>query len=117
MNPRWMKKIRPLVGVLLCAVAALIASLVFEARPYRVFVPLGFVLVVLALAARYGMAVSVYGSLIAALIFARFLYHPIGSLRVDSEAARANLGWMVLGGIALSYLLLTPKELGPPKKH
>jgi hypothetical protein len=53
---------------------------------------------------RYGIAVGVIGSLLSAAIFATMLFSPVGSFRVTDHAARQNLAWMVLGGIALSYL-------------
>jgi hypothetical protein len=40
------------------------------------------------------------------LIFAHLLYAPLHSFAVDDKTARASLAWMVLGGIAIPYLLL-----------
>lgn len=93
------------MGVLFSAAAALGASLLFAAQPWRVFVPLAFVVVLVVLASRYGMAVAVLGSVLTAIIFAHFLFSPVGSLRVESSAARTNLAWMVLASVAVSYLL------------
>jgi K+-sensing histidine kinase KdpD len=93
------------MGVLFSAAAALGASLLFAAQPWRVFVPLAFVVVLVVLASRYGLAVAVIGSALTAIIFAHFLFSPVGSLRVESSAARTNLAWMVLTSIAVSYLL------------
>jgi K+-sensing histidine kinase KdpD len=97
---------KPLAGLLLCVTAALAISAFSAPREWRLFVPLAFVIVIMLLAARYGLFVSVFGSITAALIFAYFLYAPLGSFRVESQAERSNLGWMMLSSIALSYLLL-----------
>lgn len=105
MLPRLPKPVATVVGVLLCGASAIVSAMLLVARPSRVIVPLAFVLVVVLLAMRYGSAVGVFGSLVSAFIFAYFLYPPLHSFRVESEAARANLGWMVLGGVALPFLL------------
>lgn len=60
--------------------------------------------VLLVLAVRYGMAVGVVGSIISAVIFAHVLYSPLGSWHVTDHMARQNLAWMILGGVALSFL-------------
>lgn len=82
--------------------------MIFAGRPSRVFVPLLFVAVLIHLSYRYGVLVSVIGSAIAALIFARFMYTPIGSYGIENATAKANLGWMILGAICVSYLLFPP---------
>lgn len=101
---------RPVLGVLLCSAAAVGAAAGVAHRPWRVFVPFVFVVIIVLLATRYGMAVSVLGSAATALIFAYFLFPPLRSFRVDDSVARANLAWMLLGSIALSFLLLDPKN-------
>jgi hypothetical protein len=99
---------RPLnvvIGTLLSAVFASILTLLFHRSTLRGFLPLAFVVVLVLLSRKFGVGVSLTGSLIAAIIFAAFLFPPLGSARVESEAARANLGWMVLCAVAVSYLL------------
>jgi len=105
------------IGVALSAVAALSVALLFARVSRSATLPLIFAVVQVAIAARFGVKVSVLGSLSAAAIFASILYSPTGSLAVENPAARANLAWMVLVSIALSYLLLPDKEnpKGPHK--
>ena len=100
--------LRTLTGLLVVLAAALIAAGLFSHSNFRLFVPLGFVVVLIALAARFGVMVSVLGSLLAAMIFAQRLYEPAGSLRVEQLAARENLAWMILAAVSLSYLLFPP---------
>lgn len=102
---------RTIVGVLLSTAAAFITAFIFAGRPSRVFIPLLFVFVLIAFAARYGVLVSVIGSALTALIFARYMYAPIGSLGIESAAAKANLGWMMLCAITVSYLLFPPSNI------
>ncbi len=71
-------------------------------------VPLAFVVLVVAAAVRFGALVGICGSLLGAAIFARYLFPPLGSLRVEDHVARANIGWMLLAGISLSYLFSAP---------
>jgi K+-sensing histidine kinase KdpD len=97
-------RFRPLVGVFISVVAALSLAYAFAGRELKFVLPLWFVAVLFLLALRYGMAVGVFGSLISAAIFAYVLFHPVGSWRIDSQIARQNLAWMILGGVALSYL-------------
>jgi len=105
MAQHYTKALRITVGVLLSGAAAFAASLMFATRSWRIFIPLGFVVVLVVLAARYGVAVSVIGSVLTATIFAHYLFSPVGSLQVESETARTNLAWMVLAAISVSYLL------------
>lgn len=70
--------------------------------------PLAFSVFLLAIAVVFGMRAGVIGSVLAAVVFAAFLFSPIGSVRVSSETARSNLGWMLLIGVAFSFLFAPP---------
>ncbi|MFB3917851.1 MAG: DUF4118 domain-containing protein [Terriglobales bacterium] len=103
-----LKITKPIAGVLLCAAAALPTAAFTAAHPWHGFVPLGFVVVIVFLSARYGVLVSLFGSAAAALVFAYF-YSPLGSLRVQDPMERNSLAWMLLGSIVLSFLLWPPQ--------
>jgi len=103
--------LRTLTGLFLAVAAAFIAAGLFSHSSFRLFVPLGFVFVLMVLAARFGLIVSVLGSLVAAIVFAHRLYLPIGNIQVEPAAARASLGWMILAAVALSYLLFPPRTV------
>ncbi|MFZ0706595.1 MAG: DUF4118 domain-containing protein [Candidatus Korobacteraceae bacterium] len=98
------EKLRASVGLLLVTAAACGLAQLFAGHEEKVFLPLWFVAVLVALAVRYGIAVGVVGSLLSAAIFATMLFSPLGSFRIGDKVARQNLAWMVLGGVALSYL-------------
>jgi K+-sensing histidine kinase KdpD len=108
---------RPITGALLSLITALVTTKVFFHSQLRVLVPLGFVVVLVALSSRFGSIVSIVGAVLSAMVFAYFLFPPLFSLRVEDPAARANLSWMVLSAIALSYLLFPPRKnpLGPSR--
>src|SRR5437867_3658620 len=52
----------------------------------------------------WGRVAGVLATATAALVFAFVLFNPVRSWIVNDDAARTNLGWMMLGGTALSYL-------------
>jgi K+-sensing histidine kinase KdpD len=116
MSQRVTNAVRIGIGVLLSAAAAMAASLLFAAQPWRVFVPLAFVVVLVVIASRYGLTVAVIGSVLTAIIFAHFLFSPVGSMHVESNAARTNLAWMVLASIAVSFLLFPSHRIGNRKR-
>jgi K+-sensing histidine kinase KdpD len=101
--------LRALTGLFLALAAAFIAAGLFSHSNFRLLVPLGFVFVLIVLSARFGLIVSVLGSLLAAVVFAHRLYPPLGSIRVEQVAARESLGWMILAAVVLSYLLFPPQ--------
>lgn len=110
------KFLRTTTGVLLSVAAALLASLIFSGRQVNAILPLAFVVLLVLLSARFGVAVSVIGSAFTAIIFAHFIYAPVGSWRIDSAAERANIAWMILGAICLSYLLFPSAEINKRKR-
>lgn len=99
-----------LIGTLLCASLALVMSLIFSTTSVRATLPLLFIAVLFVAAMRYGAMSGIFGGLVAALIFAYFLFTPIGSFRVERSPARDNLGWMLLVGIPVSYFVATSRE-------
>lgn len=102
--------INTLIGILLCASAAALAAYFFHGSSANSTLPLIFLGVVTAVALRFGIAAGVIGSLASAAIFAVFLYRPAGSLAVANTSARDSLGWMLLGGVVLSYLFAPQKS-------
>lgn len=102
--------IRLSVGLAISLVTALAFAHVFVGKDSRSAVPLWFILVLYALARRYGVAVGIVGSLLCAAIFAHFLFDPLGSWHVGDAAARRNLVWMIAGATVASYLLIPPSS-------
>ncbi len=93
-----------LIGSLLCAAGAGLASLVAAGYSWRAFVPLMFTCVLLLIALFFGARAGIIGTVLAAAIFTAFLFRPPGRVGLMDEAARANLGWMLLIGIGFSFL-------------
>jgi integral membrane sensor domain MASE1 len=58
----------------------------------------------LAVAARFGATTGILSSVFSAIVLAYFVFSPVHSLQVADATARSNLGWLLLGGISLSFL-------------
>lgn len=97
------------IGTLLCASAALTLALIFNQTRLELVLPLICLAIVVAVAARFGVATGVLGSIVSALLLAYFVYAPEHSIRVADSEARASLSWLLLGGISLSFLF-TPRR-------
>jgi K+-sensing histidine kinase KdpD len=95
-------------GALLCGGAAVATSAVASGHAWQAWAPLMFSAVLLLVALCYGMRAGILGTLLAGLIFAVFLFEPRGTYHVGNGAARANLAWMLLIGIAFSFLFAPP---------
>jgi hypothetical protein len=98
------------VGGLVCALAALGFAAAADGHAWKNLAPLIFTAVLLITAAVFGARAGILGTVLAALIFAGFLFGPVGSIQVTNESARANLGWMLLIGIGFSFLFAPPSS-------
>ncbi len=93
------------MGTVLSAILAALLTFLFHHSTLRGILPIAFIVVLVLLSRQFGFGVSLAGSLSAAIIFALFLFPPLGSTRVENDAARMNIAWMILGAVAVSYLL------------
>jgi K+-sensing histidine kinase KdpD len=105
------------IGTLLCASVSLILALVFRRSHFELTLPLIVLAIVIAVAARFGVATGVLGSVVSAFLLAYFVYAPHHSLRVASPDARANLSWLLLGGISLSFLFTPRRGMAGKQEH
>lgn len=105
-------KVVSAIGILICAWSAALLAFLFHGTTSKAIVPVAFLSVVVLVSIRFGIVSGVLGSVVAALIFATFLYAPLGSPQIASKSARSNIAWIVLGGITISYLLGTPTSGG-----
>lgn len=104
----FLRRADSLVGGLICGVAALGFCAISAGHPWKTVVPLAFCIVLLAVAFVFGARAGILGTVLAALVFAAVLFAPLGSIRVASETARSNLGWMLLIGVSFSLLFAPP---------
>ncbi len=99
------------LGAAVSTLAAACFTLVCHASSFRSLVPLVFLGVIVLVAMWFGRAAGMLSTISAALIFAGLLFEPTLSLGVQDPAAKSNLIWMVVGGVAVSELL------GPRKRE
>jgi K+-sensing histidine kinase KdpD len=97
-------------GLLICLTAALVVARLFSRSPLRQYVPLAFIVVIALVSTRFGGVAGMLGGLLAAAVFAYFLFPPLNSLRIDDGTARENLSWMILCSLAISFLLFPPQS-------
>lgn len=114
---RYQRPINIAVGTAFCAALASLFSLLFARTAWRGLLPLAFVFVVLLLARRFGVTVSVTGSVVAAIIFALMLFEPVRSVRISDDSARVSLGWMIVGSVALSYLFYPASSVNHRRRN
>ena len=99
-----------LAGGVLCFMAAIVTAVFASGHAWQVDVPLLFTVVLLVVALLFGTRAGVIGTLLAALVFATHLFNPLGSIHIESSAARSNIGWMLMIGIAFSFLFAPHKS-------
>jgi K+-sensing histidine kinase KdpD len=73
------------VGAGVCLGAAGALSFVFRGSPFKSWLPLVFFGLLIFVAARFGTASGIMGTVAAAIIFAEFLFQPRLSLRVNDS--------------------------------
>jgi K+-sensing histidine kinase KdpD len=106
-----------ITGLAICTGAAVSTAIIFDQTPWRGIVPIIFLIVILALAILFGTAAGIIGTLVSAMIFAYWLYPPIGNLAVQNAGARSSLAWMLLGGLVISYLLAPGFKPRDPRRR
>jgi K+-sensing histidine kinase KdpD len=98
------------IGGLVCALAALALTAAANGHTWKNMAPLIFTVVLLIIAGLFGSRAGIIGTVVAAMIFASFLFNPMGNVQVADETARGNLGWMMLIGIGFSFLFAPPSS-------
>ena len=105
---RTVRLVNAAIGGAISGLAAVGATMMAEGHPWKPMVPLVFTAVLLLVAAIFGVRAGVIGTVLAALVFATFLFSPAGSLSVANDSARSNLAWMLLIGLVFSFLFAPP---------
>jgi K+-sensing histidine kinase KdpD len=102
---QWIAQWKWFFASLVCGIAAALLSWFFKSSTSRSLVPLVCLVFIVIVAIRFGARSGIIGSILATIVFCFALFPPVGALRVDDQTERANVVWMLLGGISLSYLL------------
>ena len=91
------------LGFLICTVASLVITVLLRNSEAPDSIPILFLVVVGLVAWFLGSLAAALGLLGSSLVFALFLFPPIGHLAVHAQSARTNLLMMLLFGIAVAY--------------
>lgn len=114
--PRGIFIVDTAIGVALCGITAAVLSMVMGNVPGKPMLPLIFIVVIVVAAMRYGLLSAVLGAVLATVIFAYFLFVPVGSFKVQKGQARTNLAWMFMVGIPAAYFAWSTKVAAPSEK-
>ena len=102
---QWIAQWKWFIASLICGVGALLLSWIFKSSASRALIPLVCLVLIVIIAVRYGARSGIIGSILATIVFSMALFPPLGNWRVEDQTERANVVWMLLGGVSLSYLL------------
>lgn len=102
--PTLRKWARTVLGTTLCTATAVSLTLL-GGGSLETFFPVLFLCIIVFVATTFGNIAGRLGTIIAALVFAEFLFDPTLSLKVHDPAQRNTLIWMIVGGMAMSELL------------
>ena len=116
MRAKILSILRVVGAVVFCSGIATLLSLIFQSHELEFRAKLPFLLLVLivVVARKQGEAAAILSTISAAMIFAMFLFHPLGSFGVLGKTARSSLAWFLLGGMVCAHLLCPPPKL--PKR-
>ena len=91
------------LGAGLLGILAALGGYAAYEHPRRELLPIFFIFIALVVALRLGSSAGVAGTLVAATVFA-YTFSPQGSLRIADVGLRQQLGWLIIGGVSLSFL-------------
>ena len=93
------------VGAALCSAFAAMVCLFFQKSSLQAVLPIYFLVLIVVVADRFGALAGMFGTLFAAAVFAFFLFEPLRSAAVKSQAGRNSLfmdvpcGYRFIGAI------------------
>lgn len=93
---------KPVLGFLLLCVGAGIFCLLFRNTPAVASGPIVFLVPITWVALNLSRWSAALGTCVSALVFATFLFEPIGQLRIDNPYQASKIGWLLLFGIIIS---------------
>lgn len=91
------------LGFVACAAAAGVITAFLRRSSGVESLPLLFLVIVAVVAHRFGTSGAIVGLVSGGIVFAEFLFPPIGELRIDDDPARTNVVMMLLFGMAVAY--------------
>ena len=107
-------RFKTVLGTVSCVALAAAISLMGQSKSGKSFLPIWFLAVIMVIIFRFGTQAGIWGTLLSGVIFAAYLFEPIGSLAIHNQEQKERLMWMVLVGLAISIFGHPPdKPKGP----
>ena len=103
-------RLKPLLGTLSCVALAAAASLIGQSKPGKSALPIWFLAVIMVIVFRFGSTAGIWGTILSGMIFAAYLFEPLGRLAIHNTDQKNNLMWMVLVGLAISMFGRSPNK-------
>lgn len=110
------ERAKPVIGALLCAILAAAVALMGENKPGKSVLPIWFLAVLMVAVFVFGSLAGILGTILSGIIFATYLFEPLGRLAVHETIQKNNLMWMVVIGLALS-LFGRPSDKNPASSN
>ena len=107
---------KAVLGILLCVALAAAVSLMAHTKPGKSSMPIWFLAVIMVVVFRFGSLAGIWGTILSAIVFAAYLFEPIGRLAVHNAEQKDNLMWMVLIGLAISIFGHSANRKGGPSQ-
>jgi K+-sensing histidine kinase KdpD len=104
------ERFKALLGTILCGTLAFCVSLMGQSKPGKSGLPIWFLAAVMLIVFFFGSLAGVLGTILSAIIFAVYLFEPLGRLAVHDEVQKNNLMWMALVGVVLSLFGRPPDK-------
>ena len=110
-------KLKVLIGTILCAAVAVVVAVMGQSKPGKSILPIWFLAAVMLVIFRFGALAGILGTVVSGIIFAVYLFEPLGRFAVHDEVQKNNLMWMVLVGLALSIFGHPPEKKSASSKE
>lgn len=108
-TPRIPSKFKVLLGTMLCGTLAVVVSVMGQTKPGKSALPIWFLAAVMLIIFRFGSLAGILGTIASGIVFAVYLFEPLGRLAVHDGVQKNHLMWMVLVGLALSIFGRPPE--------
>lgn len=95
-NLGWSARLTPMLAALVCASFAFVVSVAAQKKSDNSTIPLWFLAVVLVVVLRYGALAGVLATTLSGLVFATYLFEPLGTVAIKDADQKNSLMWMLI---------------------
>ena len=102
-----------MLAALVCSSFAFVVSVAAQKKSDNSTIPLWFLAVVLVVVLRYGALAGVLATTLSGLVFATYLFEPLGTVAIEDADQKNSLMWMLIIGLAMSLFGRPPNRSVP----